>query len=59
MSSWDKKEAKRLLQKLLFYVLIEKTRIKHLKNRLLHNLPLIVIKYCKNIRDILKMCKML
>ena len=33
MSFWDEKEAKRLLQKLPFYVLIEKPRIKHRKNR--------------------------
>ena len=41
MSFWDKKETKRLFQKLPFYnVLIEKPRIKHLKNiDLLHELP--------------------
>ena len=41
MSFWDKKEAKRLFQKLPFYnVLTEKTRIKHLKSiYLLHQLP--------------------
>ena len=40
MSFWDEKEAKRLFQKLPFYnVLIEKPRIKHLKNTdLLHEL---------------------
>ena len=41
MSFWDEKEAKRLFQQLPFYnVLIEKPKIKHLKNiDLLHNLP--------------------
>ena len=40
MSFWDEKEAKRLFQKLSFYVLIEKPHIKHLKNiDLLHELP--------------------
>ena len=41
MNFWDKKEAKRLFQKLPFYnVLIKKPRIKHLKNMdLLHELP--------------------
>ena len=32
MSFWDEKEAKRLFQKLPFYVLIEKPCIKHSKN---------------------------
>ena len=42
MSFSDEKEGKRLFQKLSFYnVLIEKPRIKHLKNiDLLHELPL-------------------
>ena len=40
MSFWDKKEAKRLFQELPFYVLIEKPRIKRVKNiDLLHELP--------------------
>ena len=41
MSFWDEKEAKRLFQKLpLYNDLIEKLRIKHLKNvDLLHELP--------------------
>ena len=41
MSFWDEKEAKILFQKLPFYnALIEKLRIKHLKNiDLLHDLP--------------------
>ena len=41
MSFWDEKETNRLSQKLQFYnVLIEKPRIKRLKNRdLLHELP--------------------
>ena len=41
ISFWDETEAKRLFQKLPFYnVLIEKPRIKHLKNiDLLHELP--------------------
>ena len=40
MSFWDEKEAKRLFQELPFHnVLIEKTRIKRLKNKdLLHEL---------------------
>ena len=33
MNFWDVKEAKSLFEKLLFYnILIEKTKIKHLKN---------------------------
>ena len=32
MSFWDEKEAKRLFQKLSFYVVIEKPCIKHPKN---------------------------
>ena len=41
MSFWDKKEAKKLFQKLPFYnILIEKPKIKHLSNiDLLHELP--------------------
>ena len=41
MSFWDEKEAKILFQELPFYnTLIEKPRIKHLKNiDLLHQLP--------------------
>ena len=41
MSFWDKKEAKQLFQKLLFYyVIIEKPRIKGLRNvDLLRELP--------------------
>ena len=41
MNFWNEKEAKTLFQKLLFYnVLIEKPRIKHLRNTdLLHDLP--------------------
>ena len=40
MIFWDEKEAERLFQKLRFYVLIGKPRIKHLKNiDLLYELP--------------------
>ena len=41
MNFWNEKEAKTLFQKLLFYnFLIEKPRIKHLRNTdLLHDLP--------------------
>ena len=39
MSFWDEKERKTLFQKLRFYVLIEKPKIKHLSNiDLLHEL---------------------
>ena len=40
MSFWDEKKAKRLFQKLPFYVLIGKKSMKHLKNiDLPHELP--------------------
>ena len=56
MSFWDEEEAKRLFQKLPFYVLIKTPRIKHLKNiDLLYKIPfivIIVIKYCGNIRGV-------
>ena len=40
MSFWNDKEAKKLFQKLLIYnVLTKKTKIRGLKNRLLHKLP--------------------
>ena len=62
MSFWDEREAKKLLQELPFYnALIEKTRIKCLKNiDLLQELPILWrIKSCKNTRNIWKICKKL
>ena len=56
MSFWNEKETKRLFQEFPFYnVLIEKPRIKHLKNiDLLHELPfyneLSINKYQKHLK---------
>ena len=60
MNCWDKKEAKRLFQELPFYnLLIEKPRIKHLKNiDLLLELPFydeLSVKHLKDMQEVIKL----
>ena len=47
---WDKKEAKRLFQELLFYVLIKKLRIKRLQKLTFYG-ELNIKRYRKHLKD--------
>ena len=51
ISFWDKKEAKRLFQELLFYVLIKKQRIKGLQKLPFYG-ELNIKRYRKHLKDI-------